>query len=100
MGKRGGGGGEDPYIGVVMWRMKNIGTFVTVPSFKAVSYDRLLRKKCYISTARCAKRGVCAVYHHTSDDAMSLTFSNNLFLFSLTCIVNYTAILFVLEAWS
>jgi len=79
VGKRGGGGGEYLYIGVVMWRMKNIGTFVTVPSFKAVSYDRLLRKKCYISTARCATRGVCAVYHHTSDDAMSLTFSNNLF---------------------
>jgi hypothetical protein len=92
VGKRGGGGGEDPYIGVVMWRMKNIGTFVTVPSFKAVSYDRLLRKKCYISTARCAKRRVCAVYHHTSDDAMSLTFSNNLFHFSLTGIVNYTVL--------
>ena len=82
----------NPYIGVVMWRMKNIGTFVTVPSFKAVPYDRLLKKKCYISTARCTTRGVCAVYHHTSDDAMSLTFSNNLFLFSLTCMINYTVI--------
>lgn len=99
MGKRRGGGGEDPYIGVVMWRMKNIGTFVTVPPFKAVSYDRLLRKKCYNSTARSATRGVCAVYHHTSDDAMSLTFPNNVILFSLICIVNYTVILSVLEAW-
>jgi hypothetical protein len=54
VGKRGGGGGEDPYIGVVMWRVKNIGTLVTVPSFKAASYDLLLRKKCYVSTVRCA----------------------------------------------
>lgn len=50
-------------------------------SLKAVSYDLLFRKKCYISTAQCARRGVCLMNLHTPDDARSLTFSNNVFLF-------------------